>query len=107
MQKKKPTNNNSSSLNFKSECPFRFKIAIIDNKKSRVKLISSSKRIFHKELKNIKHIIIGTLTILSMNKLNVQLKIVANKHKHFNTRPNKHVFIKFLSRSNTKKHTPY
>ena len=49
-----PTSTNSScTLNFKSECPFRYKKAIID------KLISSSKTIFHEEIKSIKQALIN------------------------------------------------
>ena len=50
---KKPTNNNSCILNFKSECPFQYKKAIINNLISYAKLISSSKTIFHEELRNL------------------------------------------------------
>ena len=49
-----PLSNNSFTLNFKSECPFRYKKAIIHNLISRAKLISSSKTIFYKEVENIK-----------------------------------------------------
>ena len=51
---KKTSCNNSCTLNFKSECPFRYKKAIIRNLISRAKLISSSKTIFYKEVENIK-----------------------------------------------------
>ena len=70
---KKPSSNNSCTQNFKSECPFRYKKAIIHNLISRAKLISSSKTIFYKEVENIKKLssIMGFLTILLMNKLNV------------------------------------
>ena len=56
---KKPSSNNSCTLNFKSECPFRYKKAIINNLISRAKLISSSKTIFHKEVENIKQALIN------------------------------------------------
>ena len=46
---KKPSSNNSSTLNFKSECPFRYKKAIINNLISRAKLICFSRTIFYKE----------------------------------------------------------
>ena len=55
---KKPSNNNSCTLNFKSECPFRYKKAI-NNLISHAKLISSSKTIFHKEVENIKQVLIN------------------------------------------------
>ena len=52
---KKSSNNNPCTLNFKSECPFRYKKkAIINNLISRAKLISSSKTIFYKEGEKIK-----------------------------------------------------
>ena len=51
------TNNNNNfttcALNFKSECPFRYKKAIINNLISCAKLISSSKTIFYKEVENV------------------------------------------------------
>ena len=56
---KKPVNKNSSTLNFQSECPYRYKKAIINNLLTRAKLISSSKTIFYTELKNIKQTLIN------------------------------------------------
>ena len=56
---KKPSSNNSCTLNFKSECPFRYKKGIIRNLISRAKLISSSKTIFYKEVENIKQALIN------------------------------------------------
>ena len=56
---KKPSSNNSCTLNFKSECPFRYKKAIIHNLISSAKLISSSKTIFYKEVENIKQALIN------------------------------------------------
>ena len=56
---KTPSNNNSCILNFKSECPFRYKKAIINNLISCAKLISSSKTIFYKEVENIKQALIN------------------------------------------------
>ena len=47
---KKPFYNNSCTLNFKSENPFRYKKAIINNLISHAKLISS--KIFYKEVEN-------------------------------------------------------
>ena len=43
---KKPSCNHSCTLNFKSECPFRHKKAIIRNLISSAQLMSSSKTIF-------------------------------------------------------------
>ena len=56
---KKPSSNNSCTLSFKSECPFRYKKAIIHNLISCAKLISSSKTIFYKEVENIKQALIN------------------------------------------------
>ena len=56
---KPPSNNNSSALNFKSECPFRYKKAIIKNLISHAKLISTTKTIFCKKIKNIKQTLIN------------------------------------------------
>ena len=50
----KPTSINSCLLNFDSECPFRYKRAVIKNLIKRAKLISSSKIIFQNALKQIK-----------------------------------------------------
>ena len=57
--RKTPSNNNSCTLNFKSECPFRYKKAIINNLIFSAQLISSSKTIFYKELKIIKQTLIN------------------------------------------------
>ena len=51
---KRPSSNYSCTLNFKSECPFRYKKAIIHNLISRAKLIFSSKTIFYKEVEILK-----------------------------------------------------
>ena len=64
---------------FNSECHFRYKITIIKTLISRVKLLSSSRSIFFKELKNIKQTLINngftnnivdTVIIMSIIKLN-------------------------------------
>ena len=57
--KKKPTNTNPCTLNFQSECPFRYKRTIIKTLISRAKLLSSSRTIFLNELKNIKQTLIN------------------------------------------------
>ena len=49
----------SGSLKFKSKCPFQYKKGIINNLISRTKLISFSKTIFYKEVKNIKQALIN------------------------------------------------
>ena len=96
---KNPSSNNSCTLHFKSECPFRYKKAIIHNLISRAKLISSSKTIFYKEVENIKQALInnGFLTILLMNKLNVLSKMLTNKMNSVLLHPaNKHISNFFI-----------
>ena len=56
---KKPTYINPCTLNFQSECPFRYKRTIIKTLISRTKVLSSSRIIFLNELKNIKQILIN------------------------------------------------
>ena len=52
-------NINSCTLNFQSECPFRYERTIIKTLISRAKLISSSWTIFRNERKNIKQTLIN------------------------------------------------
>ena len=56
---RKPTSENSCLLNFKSECPNRYKIAVIKNFIYRAKTISSNDNIFFKALSNIKQTLIN------------------------------------------------
>ena len=56
---KKPSSNNSCTLNFEGECPFRCRGAIVHSLMSRAKLISSSKAVFYKEVENIKQALIN------------------------------------------------
>ena len=90
---KKPSSNNSCTLNFKSECPFRYKKAIINNLISLAKLISSSKTIFYKEVENIKQALINNgfphyivdeqikhMIKMLTNKINTVLLHSVNKH---------------------------
>ena len=56
---KKPTRINSCILNYKSECPHRYKIAIIKSLLNRANQISSSNKIFYNELKTIKQTLIN------------------------------------------------
>ena len=92
--KKQHSNNNYYTLNFKSECPLRDKKAI-NNLISCARLISSSKTIFYKEVEkqNILSSIMGFLTTLLMNKLNVWLKMLTNKNKHCTNPPSQQTFI--------------
>ena len=54
-----PTNSNSFTFNYKSECPEQHKTAMTKNLIYRAQLISSSKTIFYAELKNIKQTLIN------------------------------------------------
>ena len=95
----KPSNNNSCTLNFKSECPFRCKKKAINNNLiSCAKLISSSKTIFYKEIKSIKRALINNgfpNYIVEQNKRIINY--VSQKNKHCNTPPNKQTFIKLFT----------
>ena len=56
---KKPSSENSPLLNFESECPERYKIAVIKNLINRANSISSSSSILHKALCGIKQTLIN------------------------------------------------
>ena len=56
---KKPSSKNSPLLNFVSECPERYKVAVIKNLIYRAKSISSCSSIFHKALCGIKQTLIN------------------------------------------------
>ena len=56
---KKPTSANSCLLNYRSECPDRYKTAVIKNFIKRAKLISSTPTIFYKALADIKQTLIN------------------------------------------------
>ena len=92
---KKPSNNNSCPLNFKSECLFRYKKAIIDNLISRAKLISSSKSIFHKEVENIKQALInyGFPNCIVDGQIKCLIKNVSPQNKHCTTPTSQQTFI--------------
>ena len=96
---KKPSNNNSCTLNFKSECPFRYKKAIINNLISHAKLISS----FYKEVEYIKQALIhnGFPNYIVDEQIKHIIKNVSQQNKHCNTPPNKQTFVKlFLPQPN-------
>ena len=54
-----PTSANSCLLNYRSECPDRYKTAVIKNFIKRAKLISSTPTIFYKALADIKQTLIN------------------------------------------------
>ena len=83
---KKPTYNNFCTLNFKRACRFRYKKAIINLLISCAKLISFSKTIFFKEIKNIKQTLINNGFPNYI--VDEQIKCII-KNKHCNTQPNK------------------
>ena len=93
---KKPSNNNSCTLNFKSECPFRYKKAIINNLISHAKLISSPKTIFYKEVENIKQALInnGFTNYIVDEQIKCMIKNVNQQNKHCTTPPSQQTYIK-------------
>ena len=115
---KNPSKNKSCILNFNSECVFRYKIAIIHNLITQAKFNSFSKILYHKESKALKKTLInnGFHEYNLMNKLKVQLKIVASKRNtathnpikthfyhnqmHCNNKLDEHI-LKMLIRRNT------
>ena len=93
----KPTNNNSCTLNFKSECPSRYEKAIINNLISRAKLTSPPKQHFIKKLKkDIKQTLIdnGFPNYIVDKQIKRMIKNVSQNNKHSNTPPYKQEFIK-------------
>ena len=98
---KKPSSNNSCTLNFKSECPFRYKKAIIHNLISRAKLISSSKTIFYKELENIKQALInnGFPNYIVDEQIKRMIKNVNQQNKQCTTPSSQQTYIKLFYRN--------
>ena len=96
---KKPSNNNSCTLNFKSECPFRYKKAIINNLISRAKLISSSKTIFYKEIENIKQALMhnGFPNYIVDEQIKRMIKNVNQQNKQCTTPPSQQTYIKLFT----------
>ena len=106
--KKIPTTNHSCALNFKSECLFRYKKAVIYNLISRTKLIPSPKTIFYKEKNNKKtnkqtnkrnNINNGFPNYIDDEQIKHTIKIDSQQNKHCNTPPNKQAFIKLFYRN--------
>ena len=102
---KKSTCHNSTSLNYHNECPTKYKIALMKKKNllHRAYHISSSKKIFYKELKNIKQTLVNNNF---PNKLiNQQIKQYRhNIHKNSNNNNNTNRINKpILQESNAKK----
>ena len=98
---KKPSSNNSCTLNFKSECPFRYKKAIIHNLISRAKLISSSKTIFYKEVENIKQALInnGFPNYIVDEQIKRMIKNVNQQNKQCTTPSSQQTYIKLFYRN--------
>ena len=98
---KKPSSNNSCTLNFKSECPFRYKKAIIHNLISRAKLISSSKTIFYKEVENIKQALInnGFPNNIVDEQIKCMIKNVNQQNKQCTTPSSQQTYIKLFYRN--------
>ena len=97
----KPSNNNSCTLNFKSECLFRYKKAIINNLISHAKLISSSKTIFYKEVENMKQALInnGFPNNIVDEQIKRMIKNVNQQNKHCTIPPSQQTFIKLFYRN--------
>ena len=100
---KKPSSNNSCILNFKSECPFRYKKAIIRNLISRAKLISSSssKTIFYKEVENIKQALNdnGFPNYIVDEQIKRMIKNVNQQNKQCTTPSSQQTYIKLFYRN--------
>ena len=98
---KKPSSNNSCTFNFKSECPFRYKKAIIHNLISRAKLISSSKTIFYKEVENIKQALInnGFPNYIVDEQIKRMIKNVNQQNKQCTTPSSQQTYIKLFYRN--------
>ena len=99
---KKPSSNNSCTLNFKSECPFQNTKAIINNLISRDKLISSSKTIFYKEVENIKQALInnGFPNYIVDEQIKPMIKNVNQQNDHCTTQPSQQTYIKLFTVTN-------
>ena len=91
---KKPSHNNSCTLNFKSECPFRYKKAIINNLISHAKLISS-KSIYYKEVENIKQALINNRfpNYIVDEQIKRTIKNVNQQNKHCTTPPSQQTYM--------------
>ena len=81
---KKPISDNSTLLNYHSECPPKYKIAIIKNLIHRAFYISASKIIFYKELTNIKQSLVNNNFPSKQGDQQVKLYL-HNIHKNNNT----------------------
>ena len=95
---KKPSNNNFCTLNFKSECPFRYKKGIINNLIFRAKLISSPKTIFYKEIENIKQALINNEfpNYIVDEQIKRMIKNVNQQNKQCTTPPSQQTYIKLF-----------
>ena len=96
---KKLSNNNTCALNFKRECPFRYKKAIINNLISRARVISSSKTIFYIEVENLKQALInyGFPHYIVDEQIKRMIKNVNQQNKHGSTPPSQQTFIKVFT----------
>ena len=85
----------------KSECPFKYKKAIINNLISYAKLISSSKTIFYKEIENIKQALIynGFPNYMVDEQIKRMIKNVNHQNKHCTTPPSQQIYIKHFYRN--------
>ena len=86
------------TLNFKSECPFRYKKATIHNVISCAKLISSSKTIFYKEVENIRQALVnnGFPNYIVDEQIKRMIKNVNQQNKHCTTPSSQQTYIKLF-----------
>ena len=98
---KKPSKNNSCTLNFKSKCPFRYKKkANIDNLILCDKLISSSKTIPYNKVENIKQALNnGFSNYIVDEQTNRMIEYVNQQKEHCTTPPSQEKFIKLFYRN--------
>ena len=98
---KTPSNNNSSTLNFKNECLCWYKKTIINKLISRAKLIFSVKTICYKEIKTIKQTLInnGFPNYIVNEQIKRRIKNVIQQNKHYNTPLSQQAFIKLFYRN--------
>lgn len=101
---KKPTSKNSCHLNFKSECPLRYKIAVIKNFLERAHQNSSSRLLFLKELNNVKQTLInnGFPNHLIDQQIRLFLPKVSNNESEHTVKNHIHIYYKNQMHKNYK-----
>ena len=95
---KKPTSAHSCLLNYQSECPERYKIAVIKNFISRAKLTSSTSSIFYKALKDIKQSLINNGFPNSI--VDQQIRKELNRQSTTTPEPDKSIVVYYCNQFN-------